>query len=121
MKKTWIDLVVGACSEFEMNNPGGLQKIKEQIPNVETLASLDGSEEIVKLYLKAAQSIVEPGCGELFGEQTGDTYEQNKEELDFYYEKCESEGMGFIKGGIACMDNHEAWHHIIDLVDAYGY
>jgi hypothetical protein len=108
------ELITDAMSDFTYQNPGALEKIKEEFP---TAQSIDPESPTIKLYNKAAQAIVEP---ELHRPELRENEEIDKI-LEDYSERCERNGMQWLKGTLSSIDKPTLWHHIIDLVDENGY
>lgn len=103
----YIDILLEAMSDFDRNYPGALEKIKEKFP---TSDDIDEELDISESFRNACKVLVEP-----------DAYLGRHIDMSYYYEKCENEGFDFVIGAIDCYDNSEAWHHIIKLVNEYGY
>ena len=102
----WVQKLFEAISEYEMKNPGKLEKVVLLDP------TKDWSDEEWKLYNDAACVIVEPNA--FLGEYPD-------EDMEVYYEKCEMNGFEFVKGQIDPTNNSELWKKVIDLVDQMGY
>jgi len=97
----WNQLLMEAMGEFESKNPGVLELL--QTINAETAWDTHG-------FSDAAAAIVEP-----------DAYlcrqDVDHESLEIFHEKCEKEGMNFIKGIV----QNDLWNHVIDIVEETGY
>ena len=94
----WNQLIMEAMGEFESKNPGVLELLQT--------VNADNAWDTEK-YGEAAMVLVEPNAYLC----------RHDEDLELFYNKCESEGMGFIKGVV----QNDLWNHVIDLVNETGY
>ena len=74
---------------------------------------VEWSEEEWKLYNEAACVLVEPNA--YIGRYDAD------EEMEYYYNQCDQNGFGFVKGQIDPVENSENWRKVCDLVETMGY
>tara|TARA_B100000497_G_scaffold12771_1_gene14586 strand:+ start:1070 stop:1369 length:300 start_codon:yes stop_codon:yes gene_type:complete len=98
--KNWTDIILEAMGEFEYENPGVLGELK--------LKNEDNIEDHPK-WRDASAVVVEP-----------DAYlgrHNDIKDMDLFYDKCDTEGMAFIKGVV----QNPLWNHIIDTVEITGY
>jgi len=102
----WNQKLFEAISDYNYKNPGKLQQVASLNPEQEW------SDEQWKLYNDAACVIVEPNA--FLGEYPD-------EDMELYYDKCDMEGFGFVKGQIDSVENSETWKKVIDLVESMGY
>ena len=93
----WNQLVMEAMGNFESNNPG----ILEELQGITEETAWDHPK-----FSDASAVIVEPNA-----------YLCRDVEMEFFYNKCENEGMQFIKGVV----QNPLWNHIIDTVELTGY
>tara|TARA_R110001592_G_scaffold163916_1_gene397909 strand:- start:798 stop:1091 length:294 start_codon:yes stop_codon:yes gene_type:complete len=96
----WNQLVMEAMGNFEYKNPGALEELK--------LENEDNIENHPK-WRDAAAVVVEPDA--YLGRRDG------IKDMDVFYDKCDTEGMAFIKGVV----QNPLWNHIIDTVEITGY
>ena len=101
----WIQSVFNAISEVESRFPGLAKKVAQFDPNEEW------TPEQWEEYSKVAGAIVEP-----FVFPGGESDDE-----DWYYQRSEEEGSGFVKGQLSDVENAEAWKKICDLLDIQGY
>jgi hypothetical protein len=97
----WLQSVYNAISEVELRNPGVANRVAGFDPNSEW------SEEQWSEYNLVAAAIVEP-----FVFPEGES-----EDEEFYYERCERDGFGMVKGNL----DQEEWKKICDLIEIVGY
>jgi hypothetical protein len=103
----WNQILFEAISEYNWKNPGKLDKV------VTLDREKEWSDEEWELYNEAACVIVEPNA--YIGRYDAD------EEMEYYYNQCEENGFGFVKGQIDQVDNSENWRKVCDLVEWMGY
>ncbi len=103
----WNQILFEAISDYNYKNPGALNKVVNLNVNEEW------SEEEWKLYNEAAQVLVEPNA--YIGRYDAD------EEMEYYYNQCDRNGFGFVKGQIDQVENSESWRKVCDLVETMGY
>ena len=103
----WNQILFEAIGEYNWKNPGKLDKVVNLNPTEEW------SDEEWKLYNEAACVIVEPNT--YIGRYDAD------EEMEYYYNKCDRNGFGFVKGQIDQVENSERWKKVCDLVEQMGY
>lgn len=101
----WIQSVFNAISEVESENPGLATKVAGYNPEEEW------SQEQWENYNKVAAAIVEP-----FIFPGGES-----EDEEWYYERSERDGSGFVKANIGDVENSESWRKICDIIDVQGY
>ena len=104
----WNQILFEAISEYNYKNPGTLNKVVNLNVNEEW------SEEEWKLYNEAAQVLVEPDA--YIGR-----YDADDKEMEYYYNQCDRNGFGFVKGQIDQVENSERWKKVCDLVERMGY
>ena len=97
---SYTEIILEAMGDFEYKNPDALGELK--------LKNEDNIENHPK-WRDAAAVIVEPDA--YLGRRDG------IKDMDLFYDKCDTEGMGFIKGVI----QNSQWNHIIDIVEITGY
>ena len=102
----WNQILFEAIGDYNYKNPGQLDKVVNLDPEKEW------SEEEWKLYNEAACVIVEPNA--YIGRYAD-------EEMEYYYNQCDQNGFGFVKGQIDPVENSENWKKVCDLVEAMGY
>ena len=103
----WNQILFEAIGDYNYKNPGQLDKVVNLDPEKEW------SEEEWKLYNEAACVLVEPNA--YIGRYNAD------EEMEYYYNQCDQNGFGFVKGQIDPVENSENWKKVCDLVEAMGY
>ena len=103
----WNQILFEAIGDYNYKNPGQLDKVVNLDPEKEW------SEEEWKLYNEAACVLVEPNA--YIGRYDAD------EEMEYYYNQCDRNGFGFVKGQIDPVENSENWKKVCDLVEAMGY
>jgi hypothetical protein len=103
---SWINSVHNAISEVEINHPGLAARVAALPTDSDSWSDGDWND-----YNEAAGAIVEP-----FNFPGG-----SSDEEEFYYEKGESEGFGFVNGVIDQVEDPGTWGAIIDLVNEIGY
>lgn len=119
MKHSLDSILSNAMSDFCHQNPGALQKIKDGFPTSADIDYEGENKKLVELYNAAASVIVEP---EVWMDIVNEKEREKIREIsDEYYEKCENDGMSWIKGMIAHWEDFELWCHVIDLVEENGY
>ena len=101
----WIQSVFNAISEVESAHPGLATKVANLDPESEW------TPEQWEDYSKVAAAIVEP-----FVFPGGES-----EDEEWFYERSERDGSGFVKANIDGIENYESWKKICDLVDVQGY
>ncbi len=101
----WVQSVIFAISEVEMTHPGAVNRVAQFNPDEEW------TQEMWEDYNFVAGAIVEP-----FAFPGGES-----EDEDWYYQKSEEEGSGFVKGQISDVENSESWKKVCDLIDIMGY
>ncbi len=101
----WIQSVFNAISEVESNHPGLVNKVASFNPEDEW------TPEQWEQYSNVAAAIVEP-----FTFPGGES-----EDEDWFYQRSERDGSGFVKGNIDNVENCESWKKVCDLVDIMGY
>jgi hypothetical protein len=104
----WNQILFEAISEYNYKNPGTLNKVVNLNPTEEW------SDEEWKLYNEAAQVLVEPNA--YIGR-----YDADDKEMEYYYNQCDRNGFGFVKGQIDQVENSERWKKVCDLVERMGY
>ena len=104
----WNQILFEAISEYNYKNPGTLNKVVNLNPTEEW------SDEEWKLYNEAAQVLVEPNA--YIGR-----YDADDKEMEYYYNQCDRNGFGFVKGQIEQVENSERWKKVCDLVERMGY
>jgi len=103
----WNQILFEAIGDYNWKNPGQLDKVVNLDPEKEW------SEEEWKLYNEAACVLVEPNA--YIGRYDAD------EEMEYYYNQCDQNGFGFVKGQIDPVENSENWKKVCDLVEQMGY
>lgn len=103
----WNQILFEAIGDYNYKNLGKLQEVASLNPEQEW------SDEQWKLYNDAACVIVEPNA--YIARYDAD------EEMEYYYNQCETTGFGFVKGQIDSVENSETWKKVIDLVESIGY
>ena len=103
----WNQILFEAIGDYNYKNPGQLDKVVNLDPEKEW------SEEEWKLYNEAACVLVEPNA--YIGRYDAD------EEMEYYYNQCDQNGFGFVKGQIDQVENSERWKKVCDLVEEMGY
>ena len=103
----WNQILFEAISNYNYKNPGKLNEVVKLNPEQ------DWSEEEWELYNEAAQVLVEPNA--YIGRYNAD------EEMEYYYNQCDQNGFGFVKGQIDPVENSENWKKVCDLVEVMGY
>ena len=101
----WVQSVFNAISEVEMRSPGAVNRVAQFNPDEEW------TQEMWEDYNLVAGAIVEP-----FAFPGGES-----EDEDWYYQKSEDEGSGFVKGQISDVENSESWKKVCDLINIMGY
>lgn len=106
-KNNWVNALTNAISEFES------RASENDILRLMSMnASNAWSEENEELFRRAAGVIVEP--------YSYCNIDDDKSEMDWYFNRCEKEGFDFIKS-IELGHSSELWNHIINLVSETGY
>ena len=103
----WNQILFEAIGDYNYKNPGQLEKVV----NLDT--EKEWSEEEWKLYNEAACVLVEPNA--YIGRYDAD------EEMEYYYNQCDQNGFGFVKGQIDQVEDSERWRKVCDLVEQMGY
>ena len=103
----WNQILFEAIGDYNYKNPGKLNEVVKLNPEQ------DWSEEEWELYNEAAQVLVEPNA--YIGRYNAD------EEMEYYYNQCDQNGFGFVKGQIDPVENSENWKKVCDLVEVMGY
>lgn len=103
----WNQILFEAIGDYNYKNPGALDKVVDLDPEKEW------SKEEWELYNEAACVLVEPNA--YIGRHDAD------EEMEYYYNQCDRNGFGFIKGQIDPVENSERWKKVCDLVEQMGY
>lgn len=103
----WNQILFEAIGDYNWKNPGQLDKVVNLDPEKEW------SEAEWKLYNEAACVLVEPNA--YIGRYDAD------EEMEYYYNQCDQNGFGFVKGQIDPVENSEEWKKVCDLVEQMGY
>ena len=103
----WNQILFEAISNYNYKNPGKLNEVVKLNPEQ------DWSEEEWELYNEAACALVEPNA--YIGRYNAD------EEMEYYYNQCDQNGFGFVKGQIDPVENSERWKKVCDLVEQMGY
>ena len=103
----WNQILFEAIGDYNWKNPGQLDKVVNLDPEKEW------SEAEWKLYNEAACVLVEPNA--YIARYDAD------EEMEYYYNQCDQNGFGFVKGQIDPVENSEMWKKVCDLVEAMGY
>jgi len=103
----WNQILFEAIGDYNYKNPGQLDKVVNLDPEKEW------SEAEWKLYNEAACVLVEPNA--YIARYDAD------EEMEYYYNQCDQNGFGFVKGQIDPVENSKEWKKVCDLVEAMGY
>ena len=103
----WNQILFEAIGDYNYKNPGQLNEVVKLNPEQ------DWSEAEWELYNEAACVLVEPNA--YIGRYDAD------EEMEYYYNQCDQNGFGFVKGQIDPVENSENWRKVCDLVEAMGY